>query len=702
MSKSLADRKRLIFEKRLCFACLSPTTENHRAENCPQRKVCLTCNESHPTCLHLSVSTIRQPTPGSVTSMPIVPVVVHHKDHPDQCVIVYAMLDHCSEGTFIHESVLESLTAPSRPACVSVSTLNAKDTSQCLAVNGLYITALPDHQSKYGSKSLKLPTCYTKSYFPVDFSDIPSPESLTPWPYLARIAESFRRQQVSTPIGLLIGGDCTKVLEPHEVILSEGDGPYAFRSCLGWCVVGPVIGPVGPLDDGVVKCNLTAVRVLVKDAATNEAAPHHFAVTNTVKEHVVSDQLIKEMFMHDFNEAQPEKKAMSVEDQKFLNILDEGVIKEDDGHYCLPLPFRNPDVVFPNNRAQAVSRAEGSLKRKMKKDQAFCSEYMGYMKRVIDEGCAIKVPDAEKNDPNVWYIPHHAVFYPTKGKMRVVMDCAAKYKGRSLNDELLQGPDLAKLLVGVLIRFRKEEIAVQADLKWMFFQVRVPSCHQKFLRFVFWPDGNLDSELEDYQMCVHLFGARSSTSCCIYALRRAAYDNEDKFSQAVLHTILNSFYVDDLLKSYPSVEEAVVQVKEVVQLCGDSGFDLTKFVSNSQDFMQSLPDEKKANSTLEKDIGASIQVERALGTLWYIEMDTLGFRISMATTPYTRRGMLSTIQTSYDLWGGAGPLVIKGKRILQDVNNEKKDWDEQAARDRPESHHPLHKCVKCLLWRKGE
>ena len=58
-------------------------------------------------------------------------------------------------------------------------------------------------------------------------------------------------------------------------------------------------------------------------------------------------------------------------------------------------------------------------------------------------------------------------------KVRVVFDCSAKYQGASLNDQLLQGPDLTNMLVGVLTRFRQEQIAFMSDIEAMFHQVRV-------------------------------------------------------------------------------------------------------------------------------------------------------------------------------------------------------------------------------------
>ena len=87
----------------------------------------------------------------------------------------------------------------------------------------------------------------------------------------------------------------------------------------------------------------------------------------------------------------------------------------------------------------------------------------------------------------------------------MVFDCAARFGDTSLNDKLLQGPDLTKNLIGVLLRFRQEPVALMADMEQMFHQVSVApdDCHS--LRFLWWEDSDLSKNPVDHQMLVHFF-----------------------------------------------------------------------------------------------------------------------------------------------------------------------------------------------------
>ena len=182
---------------------------------------------------------------------------------------------------------------------------------------------------------------------------------------------------------------------------------------------------------------------------------------------------------------------------------------------------------MPINRSQAGAYAKG-LRRRLNKDSGLHEQYTKFMNNVESSGHAEKVPDTvlAHEDGRQWYIPHHAVFNPNKPeKIRVVYNCPASYSGVSLNKLLLQGPDLTNRLNGVLIRWRQEPIAVLADIQSMFYQVRVAEEDRDMLRYLcWWPNGNLNDTLQDYRMCVHVFGAVSSPSCANYVLRKIAMD----------------------------------------------------------------------------------------------------------------------------------------------------------------------------------
>ena len=57
--------------------------------------------------------------------------------------------------------------------------------------------------------------------------------------------------------------------------------------------------------------------------------------------------------------------------------------------------------------------------------------------------------------------------------MRAVFDADLKFKGISLNDNLLKDPDLLNSLITILICFRLGQYTVIADIEQMFHQLKV-------------------------------------------------------------------------------------------------------------------------------------------------------------------------------------------------------------------------------------
>ena len=184
----------------------------------------------------------------------------------------------------------------------------------------------------------------------------------------------------------------------------------------------------------------------------------------------------------------------------------------------------------------------------------------------------------------------------------------------SLNDCLLQGPDLTNSIVGVLTRFREDHVALMGDVESLFHQVIVPPEQYDCLRFHWCPDGNLDDELEDYQMVVHLFGAVSSPSVANVALKQTASDNEEKYGTLVADTLRKNFYVDDCLRFVSSEDAAVKLMEGLCQSCQKGEFHLPKFTCNRRAILQRIPDDERSKEVKSIALDCdNLPVERALG-----------------------------------------------------------------------------------------
>ena len=370
------------------------------------------------------------------------------------------------------------------------------------------------------------------------------------------------------------------------------------------------------------------------------------------------------------------QKNLSVEENSVVDFVNRETILKD-GHYEVPLPWKGNEENLPNNYELAKRRLE-HLRARFFKDKKLFDKYSGVIIEYRNKGYIAKIPvEQQTNSHQIkWYLPHHPVLNAKKpDKLRVVFDFAAKFHGMSLNECLHQGPDMIADLVGVLLRFRLDYVAVVADIEEMFLQVRVPEKDRGALRFLWWSEDDYNKDVEEYQLTVHPFGATSSPFCANFALRRTIDQFGDEVDDTVKSAINRNFYVDDCLASLPSITVAnrfVEQLRDVLQ---KGGFRLRKWISNERQVLDLIPDEERTETVVNINTD-SLPSERTLGLEWDAEKDILRFRFRLPDKPATRREILSCVSSLFDPLGIVGPTILPIKCLLQELCKEKLGWDD--------------------------
>ncbi|KAK2551629.1 hypothetical protein P5673_027396 [Acropora cervicornis] len=667
--RSYKERKEFVLNKRLCMNCLK---ENHVAKRCRLARACMLsgCARRHHSLLHpaptlgeesrvANCEAQRVPVKqdpcsasgageGQCTAIGssrsrvgfrVVPVRVRGCDGGPE-VETCTFSDNGSDTTLYLKGLVHRLGLNGTPKHFTLSSVNSESSPRVGYEVGLDVMALN------GDDSVRLDKVWTMDHLPVLNRNIPCEEDVKRWPHLRGI--EFPKLD-GKAIEILIGNDVPEAHWVFEQRRGRRKQPYAVRTPLGWTL----IGPLGQTSSSVAQVNFVCGG-----------------------QEMLSNQF-KRLYDAEFSESLScTKQALSVEDHRALAILESSARKVD-GHYQLALPWRFQTPCLPNNRSVAARRLQ-ALERRFLADPALFEKYKDAITQYIANGHARKVLTPKDPPPGkLWYLLHHPVFHPQKpNKVRVVFDCAARFRETSLNDQLLQGPDLTNNLTGVLLRFRQEPVALVADVEQMFHQVRVRPEDCDALRFLWWEDSDFTKGVVDHQMLVHLFGASSSPCCASFALKKTANDNKTSFDVLTIDTVNRNFYVDDCLKSVSTVPEAHRLVSQLSNLLAQGGFHLTKWISNCREVLKSIPPSERAPSIRDLDL-KDLPLDRALGTQRDVERDTLSFKVAKREVPNTRRGMLSLISGLYDPLGFAAPFILPAKMLLQELCRQDYGWEEQ-------------------------
>ena len=244
-----------------------------------------------------------------VTSLNVVPVRL---THPSTSEVVHtkAFLDNGSQGTFIHDKLLDKFKIRCASTTISIKTMSGLTTESSRCINNLEV-------------KITIPKTFSRPFIPVDKDEVPTPSKVKEWKYLDTIHPYLQQEDDDVEVGILIGGNCPRALEPVEVIRCQEDRPYAFKSALGWCVTGPIRkrSSTTPFP----RCNFVAF--------SDDKRPVRSIFEDRIKENGLKEAMVQTL-NQDFSERTQSNNVerMSISDHRFLKVMDEGV-KFVDGHY---------------------------------------------------------------------------------------------------------------------------------------------------------------------------------------------------------------------------------------------------------------------------------------------------------------------------------------------------------------------------------
>ena len=398
------------------------------------------------------------------------------------------------------------------------------------------------------------------------------------------------------------------------------------------------------------------------------------------------------------------------EEQELKMIQENLEYDEDKQQWITSYPWITDPKTLPDNYEIALATLK-KMERTLLKDEQWASTYQSQMEDMVERGVARKLSDEEKEGwrgPK-FYICHLAVSNPRSQStpVRIVFNSSQVCHGVSLNSYLAKGPDCyMNNLLGVLLRWREEQVALVGDIKKMFNSVLLKPLEQHCHRFL-WRDLKTDSVPDVYVMERVNMGDSPAPAISTEAIYKTA-DLFQEDSQAAADLLKKSSYVDDLIDSFPSKEDAVKVASEAEAMLAKAGFKVKcwqfsgePFARKGEDFQQSEAESPRDTRDMLKGTENNLRV---LGVGWKPVEDTLVYQVSlnfskkkkgMHSQPdlvksevpkalpvvLTKRMVLGQVMKIYDPLGLVCPFTLIGKVLMRETWTRNIGWDDQLPDD---------------------
>ena len=395
----------------------------------------------------------------------------------------------------------------------------------------------------------------------------------------------------------------------------------------------------------------------------------------------------------------------TIKEEKELHLIESKLeYNKEEKRWIAEYPWIRDPAELPNNKRPAMGMLISTEKR-LAKNEEHTKVYQKQIEDMIEREVARKLSETELENYKgpIHYISHHEVLKPDSKStpVRIVFNSSARYMGHMLNDYWAKGPHLLNDLLGVLIRFRENDIAMIGDIKEMYHTVKIKTIEQHTHRFL-WRDMDTDRPPDTYVIQRVSFGDKPSGTIATVALRKTAEMGTDKYPKAA-QVIKEDTYMDDIIESVPTKEKATKLAKDIEALLHEGNFKMKEwiFTHDRTDLLKAIPNDKSST-------------EKVLGVVWNPVQDEFVYKIHLRTTSKnkrngktyddasnpTKRIILSQVNSIYDPLGLAGPFTVRAKILMRELwgIENKLGWDDPT----PERYKQHWKHISWGRWKSKE
>lgn len=611
----------------------------HNDKKCASTKRCKTCSGKHHTSLHdvLNKASNMKPSPTSDHR-----TANHVSSECDVLLATIQLRIMAADGSYQHiRALLDQGSQLSLITEHAAQRLGLKRHQHAGTITGIGLSSSNSKglvnifcESLYGDYAFTTEALVMKNVL----NSLPN-ESFEkrPWSHLQNIQLADPEYNISSPVDLLLGAGIYSEIVMDGLLRGSSQAPVAQQTKIGWILFGNV---------KTFNCHV---------------------VLNNI------EQISQYWEMEDISSTTQDN--MTSEEEYCEQFYTKTTTRQQDGRYVVRIPMKpNFETILQNNKASAVAQFK-QLEKRMSKNTELSTSYKKFMQEYIDlqhmKLCNIPTEPSS-------YLPHHGVLKPdsTTTKLRVVFNASSKTKTtQSLNELMLNGPNLQQDLQALILRWRNYRYVYTADIEKFYRQIMVHEQDQHLQKIV-WRD-NANKPLDDYQLCSVTYGTKSAPFLAMRTIRQLAIDYQHQWPEAA-NILQNQLYVDDLLaggNNLSQVKDTQIQLIKVLQ---DGGFNLRKFASNNRALLEHLP--KQQISEVMLNFKHS-ETQKTLGLQWDSSTDSFIFTQDLHLQPtnktITKRELLSEMSRLYDPLGWLSPVSLKIKLLFQEVwSTTECQWDD--------------------------